>query len=427
MRIAIIGSGISGNMAAYLLSPKHEVTLFEKRDRAGGHSATVDIKLSNGRSTPVDTGFIVYNEENYPGLKQLFSDLNVETQPSDMSFGFSQDNGRLEWSGQSLSAVFAQKLNILRPRFWAMLRDIFRFNAQARALYENDNLPDMSLDQWLNMHNYSQSFRSLYLYPMAAAIWSSPSSQISSFPASNLIQFFYNHRLIDRDRPKWRTVVGGSRAYVTKLMEAIIRNQGQIILNAQISKISRSNDGVDIIDRGQRHRFDKVIFATHSDQALSLLGDEATEAERNILSNVRYLPNEVYLHHDESLMPKRQTIWSSWNYMAEKTEDTVFVSYWMNRLQQLPTRTPVIVSLNPPRRPREDTIYFHTSYDHPQFDAAAIRAQKQLKNIQGVQNTYYCGAWTGYGFHEDGLMSAVNVCRAFGVNWGYRDLKIAAE
>jgi predicted NAD/FAD-binding protein len=432
MRIAIIGSGISGNMAAYLLSKHHQVTIFEKRNRPGGHSATVDIKLDNGLSLPVDTGFIVYNQANYPGLTQLFAELDVETQPSDMSFGFSQNNGALEWSGQSLATVFGQKLNIFRPRFWRMLRDIFRFNAQAREVYESGKLPEMSLGQWLSIHNYSKAFTTLYLYPMAAAIWSSPSSKIAAFPAGNLIQFFYNHRLIDRDRPKWRTVVGGSRNYVAKMMAAIASNGGELVLNADISKITRSPVGIEITDRGQSHNFDKIIFATHTDQTLSLLGPEASEAERRILSAISYLPNQVYLHRDESLMPQRKPVWSSWNYMATQHEmseasDTVFVSYWMNRLQQLPTRTPLIVSLNPPRPPQEDAIYFQTSYDHPQFDTAAIRAQKQLPNIQGVQNTYFCGAWTGYGFHEDGLRSAVDICRDLDVDWGHRDVKLAAE
>jgi predicted NAD/FAD-binding protein len=432
MRIAIIGSGISGNMAAYLLSKNHHVTIFEKRDRPGGHSATVDITLDNGLSLPVDTGFIVYNQANYPGLTQLFAELGVETQPSDMSFGFSQNDGQLEWSGQSLAAVFGQKLNMFRPRFWQMLRDIFRFNAQAREVYESGKLPEISLGQWLNIHNYSKAFTSLYLYPMAAAIWSSPSAKIAAFPAGNLIQFFYNHRLIDRDRPKWRTVVGGSRNYVSKLIDTVASNGGQLVLNADIEKLSRSHHGVEIIDRGQMHHFDKVIFATHTDQALALLGDEASEAERRVLSAIRYLPNQVYLHRDESLMPQRPNVWSSWNYMAAQKDDpeaanTVFVSYWMNRLQQLPTRTPLIVTLNPSRPPLEDATYFQTSYDHPQFDAAAIRAQKQLPYIQGVKNTYFCGAWTGYGFHEDGLRSAVDVCRALDVDWEYRDLKLAAE
>lgn len=428
MRIAIIGSGISGNFAAYMLHQQHDVTVFEKNDRPGGHSATVDIRLPNGQTLPVDTGFIVYNELNYPGLTRLFDELNVETQMSDMSFAFSSASDDLEWSGQSLSSVFAQKKNLLRPKFWRMLADILRFNKHAAALFETENLPRQPLGKWLDEHNYSNAFRVQYLYPMAAAIWSSPSFEIAAFPAGNLIQFFYNHRLINRDRPQWRTVAGGSREYVKKLTAPFASD---LRLNARIEAVERDKHGIRLYESGNELKFDKVIFATHSDEALSLLGDYATDLEKEALAAIRYAPNDVYLHRDPDLMPRRRETWSSWNYMSPANSQTdkgpVFVSYWMNRLQNLPTDEPIIVSLNPDRPPRESHTFFHTRYDHPQFDTAAIAAQRQFSRLQGMYHTYYCGAWLGYGFHEDGLQSALRICQALGVEWTTDEFLRAAQ
>ena len=410
MKIAVIGSGISGNVAAYYLSRRHDVTLFEKRDRLGGHSATVDIAYHHPDDRmSVDTGFIVYNELNYPGLTRLFAELGVETEQSNMSFGFSANSGALEWSGQSLSSVFAQKRNLLNPFFWRMLRDIFRFNKAAALDHEAGLSGDETLGEWLDRYGFSKSFRNRYLLPMGAAIWSTPASEIEAFPARNFLHFFYNHRLINHDRPQWRTVRGGSREYVKKLSAA---SAAQTILNAQVTSVERHDNRVFVHANGQEEAFDQVVFATHSDQALAALTDAGPE-ERAILSAVRYLPNQVYLHCDDRLMPKRRNVWSAWNYLTDgqlAQDGTMTVSYWMNLLQNLDNDKPVFVTLNPAVPPAAEKTFGHFVYDHPQFDKAALRAQETLDTIQGMNGVWFCGAWTGYGFHEDGLQSAIRVC-----------------
>lgn len=411
-KIAIIGAGISGNMAAYLLHNAHDITVFEKRARLGGHSATRDITTRAGTQLSVDTGFIVYNEHNYPGLVRLFRELDIPTQASTMSFAFSAENGGYEWSGQSLKHVFAQKRNILRPRFWRMLRDILRFNRLAREQSTID--PHISLQHWLDDHGFGESFRSTYLYPMAAAIWSTPGDDIGHFPASSLIAFFKNHRLTERQRPVWRTVRGGSRTYVDRLTSLFADN---IQTNAQITAVTRTPNGVSLtFEDGSIQDFDDVIFACHSDQALTLLAD-ASDEEKRLLEAICYRPNDVYLHCDRTLMPKRRSIWSSWNYMASERSDTVCVSYWMNRLQHIDPAYPIFVTLNPDQPPAPELTYGHYQYDHPQFNGAAIQAQQEIMARQGDRNTYFCGAWLGYGFHEDGLQSAVKLMQHFGVEW----------
>lgn len=418
MKIAVIGSGISGNVAAYNLSRQHDVTLFEKRDRLGGHSATVDIGYHHPDDRmSVDTGFIVYNELNYPGLTQLFAELGVETEQSNMSFGFSANSGALEWSGQSLSTVFAQKKNLLNPFFWLMLRDIFRFNKAAARDHEAGLSGNETLGDWLDRYEFSKSFRNRYLLPMGAAIWSTPAAEIEAFPARSFLHFFYNHRLINHDRPQWRTVRGGSREYVRKLSAA---TAARTILNATVTSVERRDDQVwvrterqeDGRENVQEEAFDEVVFATHSDQALAALTDASAE-ERAILSAVRYLPNQVYLHSDDQLMPKRRRVWSAWNYLTEgrlSQDGTMTVSYWMNLLQNLDNDKPVFVTLNPAIPPAAEKTFGHFVYDHPQFDRAALQAQQALDTIQGMNGVWFCGAWTGYGFHEDGLQSALRVC-----------------
>jgi predicted NAD/FAD-binding protein len=411
MKIAIIGSGISGNVAAYKLSRDHDVSVFEKRDRAGGHSATKDIDYTgNGDWMSVDTGFIVYNELNYPGLIALFDELGVDTEASDMSFAFSADRGRFEWSGQSLAAVFAQKRNFLNPVFWLMLRGIFKFNKCAARDHEAGNLGDESLGVWLKRSRMSKVFIQRYLLPMGAAIWSTPADEIMDFPARSFLQFFYNHRLINRDRPQWRTVSGGSREYVQTITQKFA---DKLHLNAEVSEVRRTQDGVILSVNGEAHRFDEVIFACHTDQALAILQDP-TPQEASLLSRVRYLPNDVYLHRDERLMPKRKITWSAWNYLTQKDADSkvMTVSYWMNRLQNLDDRNPVFVTLNPLTPPAADKVFGHYRYDHPQFDADALQAQVDLPSVQGSHRAWFCGAWAGYGFHEDGLQSALRVVAA---------------
>jgi predicted NAD/FAD-binding protein len=410
MKIAIIGSGISGNVAAHILSKSHDVTIYEKRDRAGGHSATKDIDYTGkGDWMSVDTGFIVYNDLNYPGLINLFKELKVDTEASDMSFGFSSNRGAFEWSGQSIASVFAQKRNWINPLFWLMLRDIFKFNRLAKQDHESGTLGDESLGRWLKRNRMSRIFINRYLLPMGAAIWSTPADEILNFPAASFLQFFYNHRLINKDRPQWRTVTGGSREYVKKIT-AGYRNC--LRLSAEVTAIRRHAHGVEVTANGETEIYDQIVMAAHSDQSLAMLSD-ASDGEQEILSAIRYLPNDVYLHRDLKLMPKRHSVWSAWNYISRDIngrDPTMSVSYWMNRLQNIDYSKPVFVTLNPPEPPAPDMTFGHYVYDHPQFDGAALKAQTHLPTIQGVNRTWYCGAWCGFGFHEDGLQSALKVC-----------------
>ncbi len=414
MRIAVIGSGIAGNSAAWALSERHDVTLYEKRSRPGGHSATVDIDY-DGTRMAVDTGFIVYNELNYPNLTALFEHLGVRTEASDMSFAFSLDRGRREWAGGNLDMVFGQRRNAFSPRFLWMLREILRFNRQCIADRASGRLAGLSLRDYLDLRRFSHDFASDYLLPMGAAIWSTPPAHMLAFPAENFIAFFENHRLVHRDRPVWRTVSGGSRTYVERLLSPLA---GKVRLATPVASVTRRAGKVHVVDTaGNADTFDHVVLAAHTDQTLAML-DDATPEERNILGAVRYRPNQVYLHRDAGLMPRRKRVWSSWNYLASSDPGAPYrdasVTYWMNRLQNLPADRPVFVSLNPTEAPREDLTFATFEYDHPQFDAAAIAAQKALGQIQGANNTWFCGAWCGYGFHEDGLAAGLSVAEAIG-------------
>lgn len=413
MRIAVIGSGIAGNSAAWALSADHQVVLYEKRLRPGGHSATVDIDY-DGSPISVDTGFIVYNELNYPNFTALLDHLGVKTEASDMSFALSRDEGSLEWSGQNLNTVFARRANLLSPRFLRMLREIFRFNKACAIDLAAGRLSGISLGDYLSRNGYSDFFVQNYLLPMGAAIWSTPVEEMRAYPAESFVSFFENHRLINFDRPIWRTISGGSRNYVRKLLAPL---EGHIRYGAMVTGIRREGGKVHVSDSlGGTDTFDQVILAGHTDQNLAMLEDASPE-ERAVLGAIRYRPNNVYLHRDLSLMPKRRRAWASWNYMAwsdgEETRD-VTVSYWMNRLQNIDPSRPLFVTLNPPAPPREDLTFAHFVYDHPQFDAAALGAQRRLHTIQGVNNTWFCGAWAGYGFHEDGLKSGLAIARHLG-------------
>jgi predicted NAD/FAD-binding protein len=411
--IAVIGSGISGNACAWALSKHHDVTLYEKRLRPGGHSATINIEY-DGIPISVDTGFIVYNPLNYPNLIRLFDYLGVETQASDMSFAFSANQGALEWSGKSLDTVFAQKKNLFSPHFWSMIRGILRFNASARRDLEAGNLEGVSLAEYLRNNKYSQPFINDYLLPMGAAIWSTPSDKMLQFPAKSFLQFFDNHRLIDKNRPEWRTVTGGSRNYVEKLLEDF---SGTLKLGCAVTHVEAKENSIQVTDtHNETLTFDEVVFASHTDQTLAMLKD-ATFEEKSLLSAIAYKSNDVWLHCDEALMPKRKKTWSAWNYMAdlsEKTRDTVFVSYSMNILQNIDPAKPLFVSLNPPQKPDPDRVFGRFTYDHPQYDADALKAQQNLNQIQGKRGLWFCGAWTGYGFHEDGLRSGLEVARSLG-------------
>lgn len=421
MRVAIIGSGIAGMGAAWALHRDHEITLYEKEPRPGGHSHTVDIDY-DGTTIPVDTGFIVYNELNYPNLTALFATLGVETIPTNMTFGFSSQNGRLEWQGNTIGTLFAQKRNLFSPSFHRMWLDILRFRRDGLSDLQAGRTHNLSLGTYLEKNRYSDAFRDHCIIPMGAAIWSTSAAGMLSFPAESFIRFFENHRLFYFDKPLWRTVKGGSREYVKKLTAPFAN---RIRLNTAVAKITRTNTAVEITDgRGHREHFDHVIVACHSNEALPLLAD-ATDAEHSVLAPMRYAPNTVYLHRDSSLMPKRKAVWSSWNYLARDTNagGAVSVSYWMNRLQSIDETKPLFVTLNPPAPPAEHLTFRTFTYDHPQFDAAALTAQRRLHMIQGQRRTWFCGAYAGYGFHEDGLTAGLEVAERIGAKLPLGEVK----
>jgi predicted NAD/FAD-binding protein len=412
-RIAVIGSGISGLSAAWLLRHHCAVTLFEANDYLGGHTNTVDVTLE-GITAPVDTGFLVHNDLTYPHLIALFKHLNIATHPTDMSFSVAIPDLPLEWAGTDLGSVFAQKRNLLRPAFWRMLRDILRFNRNAKAHLQEATTQGWSLRQLLDAHGYRQSFRDWYLIPMAAAIWSSPAREILEFPAQTFITFCLNHHLLQiNDRPQWKTVINGARTYVAAMASAL----EDIRLNCPVLSVRRTQEGVILASTHGEERFDEVIFACHAPTTLRLLKD-ASEHERSVLQAFRYQPNVAILHTDERFLPGDRRTWAAWNYQSGPDEGgtrPVCVSYLINKLQPLPFSTPVIVTLNPYRLPAPEKTLRTIEYEHPLFDAMAVAAQSRLADIQGQHRAWFCGAWAGYGFHEDGLKSAVEIVRQMGV------------
>jgi predicted NAD/FAD-binding protein len=408
-RIAVVGSGVSGLSCAWALSRDHEVVLYEADGRLGGHADTREATWRD-RKIAVDTGFIVYNAPTYPNLEALFAHLGVATAPTEMSFSVSLDGGAYEYAGSDLRGLFAQPRNVLRPRFWSMLRDLVRFYAQAPR--DLSSLGDISLDEYLARGGYGAAFIADHLYPMAAAIWSTPAAEIGAFPTAAFIRFCENHGLLKlTGRPLWRTVRGGSRNYVRRLAESI----PEIRVGVPVSVVLRRSDGVELRDtRGGVDRFDSVVIAAHADAALAMLA-QPSAAERRILGAFRYAPNIAYLHSDASLMPKRKAAWAAWNYLAERGGDRrLAVTYWMNRLQPLGDAPAVFVTLNPPRPPRDDLSHARETYRHPQFDVAAMSAQKELWTLQGVDRVWYCGAYFGAGFHEDGLQAGLAVAEHLG-------------
>lgn len=413
LKVAVVGSGISGASAAWALRDVHDVTLYEAEKRPGGHTATVDIDY-DGTPLSVDTGFIVYNELNYPNLTALFAHLDVTTHDSDMSFALSLDHGKLEWGGDNLKTLFAQKRNLLRPSFLLMLREVLRFNRICLQDRAAGHLAARSIGDYLNWRGFSPGFMNNYLVPMAAAIWSTPAKRMMEFPATYFVNFFENHRLIYSERPTWRTVTGGSRNYLIKLLEPLGE---RVRLDAGVVSVRRSAEGVDILDStGRLESYDRVVIACHTDQALRIL-DRPTQVEQDILNAIPYGPNRVILHRDDRLMPTRKKVWASWNYLRssdQRSDASVAVSYWMNRLQGIDPEMPLFVTLNPDREPRPELVFGEFSYDHPQFGNNAMQVQAQLKAIQGDNHTYFAGAWTGYGFHEDGLSSGIAAAQALG-------------
>ena len=413
LKIAVIGSGISGLSAAWLLAKRHDVTLFEKEARLGGHSNTVEVETERG-CIPVDTGFIVYTTVNYPNLTALFQHLDVRSKFSNMSFAVSLGGGAFEYAGNSVGSLLAQKRNLLRPRFWSMLRGILRFYGQAPRDLAWLAASNLSLGDYLRQRGFGADFARLHLLPMAGAIWSAPPKALLDYPAEAFVRFFDHHGLLKlRNRPEWRTVVGGSRTYVAKLAQSLA---GRIRLQCGATEIKRGPEGVSVRDRsGRVETFDHVVIGTHADQALALLSDPSKQ-ERVLLGAFHYSRNLAVLHSDARLMPKRKGAWSSWNYLgaSEEAGTALCVTYWMNCLQGLDADRDLFVTLNPYREPRQGSLYRSEIYEHPVFDAEALRAQARLPELQGKRNTWFCGAYFGAGFHEDGLKSGLAVAEMLG-------------
>ncbi|MEM8838031.1 MAG: FAD-dependent oxidoreductase, partial [Pseudomonadota bacterium] len=396
--------------------------MYERRERAGGHAHTVQVDY-DGRSIPVDIGFIVFNERNYPNFVALLRHLGVQSKRANMSFGISRGDGALEWaSSNGISSFFAQRRNMVSPSFLAMTRDMFRFNRLALKDYQANLLGERSLGAYLSDRRFSAAFQNNYIVPMGAAIWSTPHASILDFPAESFIRFFKNHHLLTLFPPSWQTVVGGSRSYVSRLIAPF---QSGIRYGCGVQRIFKRNGQVIVRDdKGHEDRFDHVVLASHSDQSLGMIDDPSPD-QRRLLSAIPYRNNDVYLHRDPTLMPKREKVWSAWNYIEAQTgrgsEKGVSVSYSMNLLQGIDKKYPLFVSLNPARPPREDLTFKKTRFAHPQYDANALKAQEQLDLIQGRDNLWYCGAWCGYGFHEDGLASGLAVAERLGGRVPWRD------
>ncbi|MDO6964347.1 NAD(P)/FAD-dependent oxidoreductase [Rhizobium alvei] len=410
LKIAVIGSGISGLSAAWLLSKKHDVRLYETDSRPGGHSNTVVAETAMG-PVPVDTGFIVFNEVTYPNLTALFKHLDVKTVDTEMSFAVSLDHGKLEYSGTDLAGIFAQKSNLVNLRFLSMLRDILRFYREAPADLELMGLE--SLDSYLDRKGYGRAFRDDHLYPMAAAIWSTPAGSVGAYPAKSFVRFCENHGLLKvSGRPIWKTVKGGSRNYVNRMLSEIGERPR---LNCGVHKIVRQPHGVSVIDEtGQSEIFDHVVLACHADQALAMIA-RPTPSEQSILGAFRYSVNEAVLHSDRRLMPKRKRAWSSWNYLADRSRaDALSVTYWMNRLQGIDPNNPLFLSLNPLTDPDPAQVHYRVTYEHPMFDHHAISAQQRLWSLQGHGGVWFAGAYFGAGFHEDGLQAGLAVAEQLG-------------
>lgn len=412
--IAVIGTGISGLGIASLLHPHHEVTLYEKNAYVGGHSRTVEAKTSEG-VVPVDTGFIVFNKKNYPLLTRLFEYLDVPIVESDMSFGASVGSGWLEYGTRTVSGLLAQKTNLFRPAFWRMIFDILKFNAQAKRYIDKD--PAFTLGACLDELGMGRWFRDYYLLAMGGAIWSTPVGGMLDFPACTFIRFFENHGLLTvNDHPQWYTVRGGSREYVRRLTADF---QDRILTNRGVVSVRRTDSGVVVEDvSGDVRAFDEVVFACHADQALTMMADASMD-EKNILSAFKYQPNRAVLHSDTKFMPNRRDAWASWVYLSENVADAkpcVSLSYWMNNLQPIEVKDTIIATLNPGRDPKTDLVYDDYMFDHPVFDEGAIRGQSMIGSIQGKKKFWFCGAYQRYGFHEDGLASAVVVAAHMGID-----------
>ena len=439
-RIAIVGSGISGLAVAHELAPHAKVTLFEAGGHFGGHTHTVDVTLE-GKTHGVDTGFLVFNERTYPNLIRLFAELKVETALSEMSFSVqapaTRGSAALEWSGADLNGVFAQRRNLLRPGFWRLLRDLLRFNRLCTALADRDAEQELSqpIGEFLDAHHFSREFRDGYFLPMIGCIWSCPTAQMLRFPIATMIRFCHNHGLLQvADRPRWFTVRGGARHYVRKIVAGLEDAR----LETPVRSVRRlppaagpggGHAGAWVATDAGGERYDEVVLACHSDQALALLADP-TDDERSVLGAIGYHRNRAVLHTDTAMLPQRKRAWAAWNYERaaddSREQSAVCLHYLLNRLQPLPFTTPLMVSLNPIAEPRADSVLGEFDYAHPVFDLAAIAAQARLPALQGVARTWFCGAWTRYGFHEDGLSSGLAVAAALKAQWAARHQREAA-
>jgi predicted NAD/FAD-binding protein len=428
-RVAVIGSGIAGLSAAWALTQHAQVTLFEANDYFGGHTNTVDVELE-GQRFGVDTGFLVFNERTYPLLIQMFEQLDVTVAASDMSFSVQSPGQGLEWSGSNLNSVFAQRRNLLRPAFWRMLADLRRFNSLCTALAASGQEAALQqpIGDFLDQQRFSRAFRDWYLLPMVACIWSCPTAQMLSFPISTLIRFCHNHGLLQvTDRPQWFTVRGGARHYVHKLLAQLTDAR----LSTPVSGVTRlAGGGVMVHTRKGSERFDEVVMAGHSDQSLRLLEQPST-LERQVLGAIGYHRNRALLHVDKAMLPQRPRAWAAWNYehgssskagrQGEPEQSAVCLHYLLNRLQPLPCKQPVLVSLNPVREPDERLKLAEFDYAHPVFDAAAVAAQAHIPLLQGQGHVWFCGAWTRYGFHEDGLLSGLKVAKQLTEQWARQE------
>lgn len=415
-KVAVIGSGISGISSAWFLSQKHDVTLFEKNPTLGGHTNTMDVTLRGGESIPVDTGFIVYNEPNYPLLKAMFAYLNIATHPTDMSFAVSIDQGRLEYAGNNINTLFAQRKNLFSPRHWRMIADILRFNKLAKNDLRQGLPEQLTLGEYLTENGFGQAMQQDYLLPMAAAIWSCPTDTMLKFPAQSFLQFFSNHGLLNvNERPQWRTVINGARTYLEKIIAQdsfAVYQQG--VTHVVLNETPEQKLVLGTAD-GQSHAFDQVVFACHADEAYALLNDSSFD----LLKSFTYQYNQAWLHTDPAQMPSEKLAWASWNYLSGENyqaKRAVAVTYWMNELQPLNTKENVFVTLNPIVEPRAEHVLKTIDYQHPVFDSQAIQAQAQLPGIQGLKGCWFAGAYGGYGFHEDGLASAVRVAKLWQIN-----------
>lgn len=407
-KIAVIGSGISGLVCTYLLGSTHDVTLFESNDYLGGHTHTHNIAL-RGQDITVDTGFIVYNDRSYPNFIKLLEQLSCEGIPTEMSFSMRDDEGDLEYNGHTLNTLFAQRRNILRPSFLRLVRDIVRFNKIAK---EVDSEDFSTLNEYLDKHHFSAEFRSQYLIPMAAAIWSTGDSSVGEFPIQSFADFFNNHGLLDlKNRPQWYVVKGGSNAYIKSMENKL----GNYQLNAKVTSIQRFDDHVSLVVNGQSQDFDEVIIAAHSNEALNMLA-QPTQEETEILGAIRYTKNTACLHTDVNQLPKRPLARASWNYQKDNNrQDVATLTYYMNILQKIQSDDHILVTLNDDNKINPKLIIDEFEYYHPLYNRDTLGAQKRHSEISGIRGTHYCGAYWYYGFHEDGVKSALRVCEKFGV------------